>query len=456
MLPVLLVALALQDSPDGKVTTGHDRFSAVRMELSGHFDLHYMSRDGELDEAGAVLNGGPAGERATMNAWAGRLSLRVDATVKDAVTGVLELENRSFERGLNTPFSSNPRTDTILVRQGYIDAPDFLARGLDVRIGIQNLTFRNRPQDEPFFMDLNESEGFFGGFSPAGAQVRNSVDRDVRQATGVRMRWSPNDFMGIQAAALVYSEGGATSGDESVYVLAANSLLAEHWAAWVMAVDVSGGDPGLKDVLTFGAGVDGFLGDSRALELFAEAYGQTGTLTRSPITVRKEAYAFNAGARYLGLVFEKLWLEGAFSERTGDRRAGDRKDQAFQSYENENRFLILQSAEFGLDVDTNVRVARAALGFGPVPLVDGRPMRFQLDVGRFSALEALTSTGGATVGATRQWGVEADVSVAWSYNESLSFKVQGAWLRGSELLEALTTRAADHAFLVVAGADLRF
>ena len=269
------------------------------------------------------------------------------------------------------------------------------------------------------------------------------------------MRWSPNDFMSFQAAALVYGEGGPTASDESVYLLTANSLLAEHWAAWILAADVSGGDPGLRDVVTVGAGVDGYLGDSRELELFAEVYGQSGTLTSSP-TVRKTAYAFNLGARYVGVVFERLWLEAALSERSGDRRPGDHRDEAFQSYENENRFLILQSGEFGLDVDTNVRLLRMALGYGPIPLVDRRPIRFQLDVGRFSAKQDLFTGGGAKLTSTRQWGVETDGSASWSYNESLSFKLQAAWLWGSELLETLTTRGADRAFLVVAGADFRF
>jgi hypothetical protein len=458
MLSVLALAVALaQDPPEGKVTTGRDRSSALQLQFSGHFDLHYVSRDGALNEAGRVLNGLLRAEQPTTNAWAGRFSLRADVTVKDAVTGVLELENRSFDSGLNRPFSSGADLPTILIRQGYIDAPDFLVRGLDLRIGIQDLRYRNRPHDECFFMDLGESESFFGGLTATGSQIRNSVDRDVEQATGVKFGYAPNDFMGFHGAALVYGEGGATSSDESVYLLGANSLLGEHWAAWLLAVLVSGGDPDLREIVTVGAGVNGYLGETRALELFVEVYGQSGTLMDSPLTVRKEAYAFNVGARYLGIVWDRLWIEGAFSERTGNRRSGDRKDQAFQSYENENRFLILQSAEFGLDVDTNVRLLRAAVGIGPIPLAEGRPLRVQLDVGRFSAMTDLVDLAGTRfAGSKRQWGLETDLTSAWSYNESLSFKIQAAGLWGSDLLESLTEHGRDRAFLIVAGADLKF
>ena len=455
MLLILAITAALQqEPPEGKIATGRERSSALLLQLSGKFDIHYASRDGALNEAGSVLNGGALGDQTATNAWAGRFTLRTDVTVKDSVTGVLELENRSFDGGLNRPFSSNPELNAILVEQAYIDVPDFLHRGLSLRIGIQDLTFRNRPHDEPFFLDLDESEGFFAGYSAAGMHVRNTVDRDVLEATGVKVSWAPNDFMVLQGAAVVYGEGGASSSDESVYLLAVNSMLAEHWAAWVLAALVSGGDPHLSEIVTVGAGVDGYLGDSRWLELFAEVYGQDGTLADSPTIVRKRAYAFNAGAR--ALPCSCLWLEGAFSHRSGNRKAGDGRDQAFQSYENENRFLILQSAEFGLDVDTNVRVARLAIGAGPIDL-DGRPLRFQLDAGRFAAVEQpLDASGVRLAGSHRQWGVETDLTASWSYNESLSFRVQAAGLWGSELLEALTEHGRDRAFLIVAGADLKF
>ncbi|HXX93609.1 MAG TPA: hypothetical protein VEN81_08240, partial [Planctomycetota bacterium] len=201
---------------------------------------------------------------------------------------------------------------------------------------------------------------------------------------------------------------------------------------------------------------DGYVGASRALEVFAEAYAQTGTVTDSPRTVRKEAYAFNAGARYVGLGLEPLWIEAACSERSGDRSVSSRTDQAFQSYENENRFLILQSAEFGLDVDTNVQVLRVTLGYGPIP-VEGRPLRLQLDLGRFTAMTALfDETGARVAGSQRQWGVEIDPSASWDYNESLTFNVQLGYLTHSELLGALTTRGATHALLAVLGVNFRF
>src|SRR5262249_52777160 len=152
-----------------------------------------------------------------------------------------------------------------------------------------------------------------------------------------------------------------------------------------------------------------------SLELFAEVYGQWGTLQHAPAAVHKEAYAFNIGARWFVLDSHKLWIEAAGSRRSGDRHPGDDHDQAFQSYENVNRFVILESSEFGLDVDTNVTAIRGAVGAGPFDLA-GRPLRIQLDVGHFSAVAPIASVPAAR--GERNWGTEGDLSFAWSYNES--------------------------------------
>jgi len=441
--------LAAQTAPqEPPVTTGTDRGSAVRLQLSGHLDLHYLDRSPAIEDAGAVLNGLAPGAGGAGNLWSGRIRLRTEIQLKDLVSGVVELENRSFEKGINKPFGASPPDTPLQIKQGYVEAGDFLSPQLSLRIGVQNVTFRNRPQDEPFFMDLGESESFWGGFRPGGGFVSNSVDRDITQPVGMRVFYSPAEVATLQAFWMVVQEQGGTSQDESVTGIVANSLLAEQWSAWLMVVGVSGGGDRRGVLGTLGAGLDGYLGDAKQLELFVEGYGQGGTLQHAPGAVHKRAYAFNAGARWMACCDNKLWVEAALSRRSGDRRAGDDHDQAFQSYENVNRFLILESGEFGLDVDTNVSAARAAVGVGPFDL-DGRPLRIRLDVGRFAAVTPIP-----TAGKSRQWGVESDLSFVWDYNESFALSLKGAWLADSDLLRILG--GENHALLLVFGADLRF
>src|SRR5882672_8985406 len=315
----LLLAMQVQDPPP--VTTGPDQGSALRLQLSGHLDLHSLYRSPAIEDAGALLNLLAPGTTGSSTQWSGRISLRADIEVKDFVSGVIELENRSFEDGINRPFSASPPDSSVEFKQGYIELGQFLTPELNVRIGIQNVTFRNRPQDEPFFMDLGESESFSGGFQAAGGFVGNSVDRDIGQATGIRLFYSPFEIATLQAFWMIYQERGGSSQDEAVYGVVANSLLAEQWSAWILATLVTGGGDRRGSIETFGAGLDGYFGDAKDLELFFEVYGQWGTLVHAPGAVQKEAYAFNAGARWMACDCRKLWLETAASRRSGDRHA---------------------------------------------------------------------------------------------------------------------------------------
>src|SRR5436190_5969648 len=434
------------------VQTGTERGSALRILVTGHVDLHYAFRSEEVDAAASAINTGSATSNGSVNFWAGRIGLRADVDVKDLVSGVIELENRSFESGANKPFSSSPTQSTLDIRQGYIEVGEFLTPQLNIRIGVQNVTLRNRPHDDPFFMDLGESESFFSGFQPGTppgvgrGSVLNTADRDFGQPTGIRLFYSPVEIMTLEAFWIVYRENGSAPHDESIYAVTANSLLGENWAAWLLFAAVTGADPRLATIFTGGAGVDGYFGASKELEVFAEAYLQGGTLTGAPAAVHKEAYAFNVGARGTGLFDSKLWLELAGSWRSGDRRSDNDRDQAFQSYENVNRFLIMESNEFGLDIDTNVTCLRAAIGAGPFN-VSGRPLRIQLDVGRFAAVVPVRSL-------SKQWGVEGDLSLIWNYNQSFSLSLKGAWLGDSELLRLLA--GENHALLGLFGADLKF
>src|SRR6188474_138678 len=129
----LLVQAQQQDPP---VITGSDLGSAVRLQVTGHLDLHYMYRSAEIDQLGGLLNGVAPLQAGSQNFWSGRMSLRTDIEVKDFVSGVLELENRSFEKGINKPFAAVPPDTPIQIRQGYIEIGEFLTSGLNVRIGV--------------------------------------------------------------------------------------------------------------------------------------------------------------------------------------------------------------------------------------------------------------------------------------------------------------------------------
>src|SRR5688500_6438818 len=78
-----------RDRQEPGVTTGTDRGSALRIQLTGHVDLHYAFRAEEVDIAASVLNTGVATSAGNQTFWAGRIGLRADVEVKDLVTGVI-------------------------------------------------------------------------------------------------------------------------------------------------------------------------------------------------------------------------------------------------------------------------------------------------------------------------------------------------------------------------------
>ncbi len=457
MLGPLLAALALQvPPPPPPVTAGDDRWSAVRIQLSGHLDTHYAYRGATINEAADVLNGVVPPGTSSSNFWSGRAGLRADITVREKAAGVLELETRSFDTGENIPKGLKDEAGEVFVEQAYLELPEFISSRLTLRAGVQHVAFRNRPQSDPFFMELGESEGFFEGLGTSGTFIRNTSDRDVREAAGLRARWDFHEVISAHALALVYGEppgGGPTGDDESVYALVLNGTPMETLSTWLLAALVTG-DGDDRDLWTGGAGIDWFPVAAKTLELFGEAYLQGGTLADDLTDVSKRAWAGEAGARVAG---DRWAAEASFAYRSGDPHPSDRRDRAFQSYENVNRFLILEDAEFGLDIDTNYRSFRAAVEAGPIDLGGAvRHLRVRVDAGHFRLDDPARSATGSVIvpSGDDDLGVEADATVRWAYTESVSLWLRAAWLAGSDALEALAGK--DDTAAAVAGGDLRF
>ncbi len=441
---------------EGPVTTGGDRSSAVRIQLSGRIDTHYAYRSGSLNETADLLNGASPAGTSSSDFWSGRASLRADITLKEKATGVLELETRSFDEGQNIPKALEDEAGEVHVEQAYLEFPGFVASKLLVRVGVQDISFRNRPQGEPFFMELGESEGLFSGLGASGEFVRTTADRDVREAVGARARYDFFEVLSAHAFWVVYGEppgGGPSGDDESVAALVLNGKTGDDFAAWLLGALVSGDGEGVR-IGTLGLGFDGYPFASRGIELFGEFYHQRGTLADDIRHVSKRAWAGEAGARW---VCGKWAAEASYAHRTGDPHPTDGRDGAFQSYENVNRFLILENAEFGLDIDTNHRSPRGAVEAGPFDLGEPvRHLRLRLDVGHFRLDDPARDSGGRVLVSSGDddLGVEIDATVRWAYTDSVLIWIRAAGLFGSDAIEALT--GGDDAAAAVLGADLRF
>jgi hypothetical protein len=214
-------------------------------------------------------------------------------------------------------------------------------------------------------------------------------------------------------------EGGDASSDESPVAALLNFPLSERSALFLGALFVSG--TGSERVTTWGGGTDWYFGPERELELFGEGWMQSGSMGGG---VSKRAWGGQLGAR----VVTGPWrAEASGSWRSGDEDPADGTDEAFQSYEGEERFRIVESAEFGLDWDVNLTSLRLSL---VRRLGDSAEAR--LDAGRFRTAEA-------AAGLDRDLGVELDAVVTWELSSAARLWVALAALTGSDTLEDSTT-----------------
>lgn len=377
LLALLAPATAEPGGPALQSSGGQDTVTAeepvVRLSISGSLDLQGVFRDEFLGGDTMIL---------------GRATLRFDVELPENLRAVVELENRSFDGGVDLPLGANPETTAVAVEQAYLEFS--VTEKLHLRLGLQDFRFVLRPAGEPFFLDVSESESFFA----AGT-------RDVLGPVGVTLRYAFADFLSGEIWWATAIEGGRAKDDEALYGIYFNGLLSERISWFVVGVAVS--DPGSdRELYTVGLGVDAYLSKTRWLELFGELFGQFGP--------DHHEWAFHAGARVYG---DDAWLELAVASRS----------EEFHSYENENRFAIVESAALGLDLDTNVWSVRVGAGW-----TFAKNVELRVDLGHFRLLEET---------ADPHVGVEIDGTVTWNVSPQAQLRLRLAILASSEFAEDL-------------------
>lgn len=440
--------------------------------LGGEIDLRWVLRDGNLNRAAFALNNGgnpfvPAASPDTADLFVGRMILHLDGTVSPEVSWHLQLrappnvvrsDTPIGHVTLNSPYFEHAYVET------WFDADWML------RAGIQPLRLQNRPPGlgEPFFLDLTEAESFFGGvtFPPPAAAVpaalttavRSTVERTGGHPVGVRVRFDPHPLAMVEGFALNVGEaagGLPLNRDEYLIGMHASAAIPDEVSIFTLTTFHSGPYRG-SNLWTLGAGADWYVDEGRALEVFVEAYGQLGSLIEEAgIKVDKEAaWAAQAGLRRR---FEEFWIEASVAWLTGDQNPADGSDQAFQSYENVDQFLLVEDNEVGLDLDTNLRSVKLSAGTGLGPgLIAAGDLCGRLDVGWFQLDEPLADVFGGRLASQEDVGVEVDGSVIWQAFEQLDFRLRAGWLFSSDVLEALTPSGSRDAYAVSVGMMLRF
>lgn len=414
---LLLLQQPVERNPDGP-----------RVTMSGRLDFHFAFRAGEIEEARNALNGVPA--TADDDTYlAGPASLRLDLDWSADLSASLELATRVMDGGDTLTFAD--RETDVFFHEVFLEMRRFLAEPLTLRAGAQPLRFTNRYEDDAFFLDLAGAESAWSGFGLSG--VRATADRDTLQPTGVRLIWDPIIVVRVQAFALWLDEGGSPSGDEAVYGIHAGAKPADTWTVKWITTLFSGPDHG-SSVGTTGAGV--VLAPAPGWLASVEAFVQYG---RSRRGLPKSAWAGDFSLRYSGET-TPWWIEAAYEHVSGDD-PDDSDDGGFQSYETVNRFAVVQSAEFGLDWDTNYRLLRAEAGIRS----NARDVEARINLGWFTLPEEVP---GVAVGSDDTLGLELDLWVAVLPNPAARIYLQAGWLTNSDVL--------DDAWSAVMGTRIQF
>jgi hypothetical protein len=468
----------------------------VDITQSGYIDLKYAVASREMLESANTLNSDAAPVKvASQSFFFGRANFRLELCFNkgtpDEVCAVLELESKSIDMdgaGFGTIFRAGEDALDVFFEQAYIEVPRVFCPCLSVRVGIGDLRYTLRRDGEPFVIDIQESESFFGGFygydpttddPPIEAQVRNTIVRDTLETAGILLHFEPEREkcpVVLDVFAMTTIERGPVSLDESIYGVFANFKPFENLHLVKLIALVSGGNDLIgapaqntasgQDVWLMGGGFYyQFLAedDKPKLDVFGEVYWNFGKLYDDEDIAaleevkKKRAYGFNAGLRLVVLP-AKCWIELTYWHLSGDDNPYDRTDSGFQSYENVDQFAILEDNEIGLDLDTNYRAIKLAFGKKEWIITEECAIDIRFDVGMFRFNEPVFNfNGDQRIGSgDTKLGIEYDLTISHRWSQYLECFAKFAYLSDAPALEFLTSKGKDSAAAMVVGTKVSF
>ncbi len=517
----LLVGAAPLAAAEGPVKTKH----AIDIQMQGRIDIGTVYRSqgfnylywGPCLPAPATQQVGPGDvelaqgrrispvlvdDRGSVFLIDPQISLGFQATLPKNVIGYVELATPFYIIGdegghseingsnFSYPYSSSRRSP--YVEQAYIELRDFILEdsGLDVRVGITDYALDFRGNGNAFLIDVQNAENPF--LSATGAQQYlihfagtntptwdmgagdTRIDpgpfgRDMQDAAGVLARYATEDKGIFAADVYVFDIMQGYEGHRDDFVAGSSVSIyfdEDRRLGKVTPTFLVMVNDGNSALYTMGGGaqaypLDSYLGE-KVLELYGEAYVQTGTYAKnvdvlagpasSPYPQRrfesidqKDAYALYVGAR-LGAprVNQQEVVEGdadaaaydyfgslepyadvSYCEVSGDSKADSDKNSNFVSLENNNSSLIVESAYWGLDIDTNYRAVRAELGFYPYKAWKLAGMYGYFEYQNNNHVGTVDNHAGRTYS---KIGDEIDLTLTWEYSTHVKLRAGTGFL----------------------------
>jgi hypothetical protein len=461
------LAASAQEKP---ITTSKDNSDTVKVTVSGDLVLDYVWRGREISEFVAPVVPGSGGAAThAVNDFEGYAAIRVNAELSDKVSGLIEFGTKRVDGGLvqfwgaRSSFGTASFGQAIALREGQINLSDFLVNDLKAQIGITTWTFDMRGKGESMAFDLRHTpqitHNIAGVGMPINTRETNGVLgnraslKDELEPVGLVLTYN-RDALKVDAVILpAIVEGGYNSSDEALYALDLMYSLdsvgkGSHIGAIIAlhqfnSTAFSGG-PGGDMMFTIGGGGDFWLMD-KALEVYVEAYGQFGTVSKPSAavggpTVKAGGLAFQFGADYhLPNNGNNLWGGINYTYYSGDNQTTPgNKMNRFAAYQNIHDLMILEDMYTGFNWDSNYWAFKLDGGFA-LSLGSGKnnlELSAIFGFARTQSTIAFTPAGGlAAATDTRKLGDEVDLKARWLLNKQASINIGVGFLFSSDVLK---------------------
>lgn len=357
------------------------------------------------------------------------------------------------------------------VDQAYVHIDEFCFKELSVRLGIQEIVYDLLGNGNPFFLALGRSEDAFdNNFQTPGngvLELNGPGQAGTVEAGGIRLCYSKKtkrlQFKG-EAIFATTVETRQFDLDRDLFALVGTITIPHEKdcvAKIMMTLAGMSHNPASR-IWTYGMG--SLVKATKSLEIFAEAYGQTGTywdnfdpavdnppgpaLSNETESLIQQSFGGFGGFKYTGL--KSAWKPFIGAEwwwLSGDPDRTDRKQQNFISYEDVDDTIILEENNYGYDLDTNYSALKFRAGFKP-----GKDWELSMLYGNFRTGRAVKR--GAFPG-YEKIGDELDIQLKWDYTEDITFRAGAGFLWNGKYFKPVLGNAKTHE-LIFFEAVLRF
>jgi hypothetical protein len=504
MVPILAIALTLpifaQQAERDVKTGGTGKEETLKLMINGGADVAFSYESGQLRETSHWLNGGLGNVdegRDPYYYFNGPAWLSFVASLQDNVELTIVLrtipnsdDNHFQDNGGNDPITNRRNwgddlNGAVFVKYAYMRVKELFNPQWSLSIGQMDVIWDIRGKGNAIFLDVAHAESPWGDIERAWATTVRTESTPV----GFKVGFNPDRLnleLGLfpvtqeaQAAGLGIATPYGARQQGLYYVSGIYNIDDQGNKIGAIIAFFHGINPG-DNVWTIG--LAGSFSPGKDFELFGEGYvqggqswsqGRRGIPNAAPVPVHGDdgthrAYAFLLGGRMdipgdtaVMLELHLYYATGhdmdegtQFGRADGFNVAANDDSSEFMSYENYDVMVILNSNEWGYDLDNNIFQITGQVG---LMVSTGGAMKNNLHLIAKLAYAvapeewAVAATANHPQDEVTAYGFEIDLTARWFMNKNASIYWTFAYLAGSQVAELFSFDEDDFAWTMLLG-----